>query len=47
MMGPAAAGAVPALEVIATGRARVTSRDVRADERYQRAARHALTLIRA
>ncbi|NUW43089.1 hypothetical protein [Nonomuraea rhodomycinica] len=47
MMGPAAAEAVPALEVIANGRARVTRRDVPADERYQRAARQALALIRA
>ncbi|MGP3964387.1 hypothetical protein ACTWPT_51345 [Nonomuraea sp. 3N208] len=38
MMGAAAAAAVPALETIAHDRARVTDRDVWADERYQQAA---------
>ncbi|MEV4072107.1 hypothetical protein [Nonomuraea fuscirosea] len=41
-MGPVAAAAAPALEVIAHGRARVTDRAVWADERYQRAAQDAL-----
>ncbi|MEV4170472.1 hypothetical protein [Nonomuraea sp. NPDC049709] len=43
--GAAAAAAVPALRTIAYGRARVTNRDVRADERFQHAARRALASI--
>ncbi|MBT2233178.1 hypothetical protein [Nonomuraea sp. NEAU-A123] len=46
MMGPAAAEAVPALESIAYGRARVTDRDAWADERYQHAAQRALASIK-
>ncbi|MEV0146982.1 MULTISPECIES: hypothetical protein [unclassified Nonomuraea] len=45
MMGPAAEPAVPQLELVANGRARVTSWDAWADERYQHAARRALALI--
>ncbi|MDR8410200.1 hypothetical protein MTP10_15820 [Nonomuraea sp. 3-1Str] len=45
LMGPAAEHAAPHLELIANGRARVTSWDVWADERYQHAARRALALI--
>ncbi|MGP3935561.1 hypothetical protein [Nonomuraea sp. KM88] len=45
MMGPVASAAVPALEAIAHGRARVTERAVRADERYQRAAQRALSIV--
>ncbi|MFD1535686.1 hypothetical protein [Nonomuraea guangzhouensis] len=45
MMGRAAVGAVPALETIAYGKARVTDRDVWADEHYQHAAQRALTSI--
>ncbi|MEU1724752.1 hypothetical protein [Nonomuraea sp. NPDC005692] len=44
-IGSAADAAVPALEAIASGRARVTDCDVWADDHYQQAARHALAAI--
>ncbi|YCK34156.1 hypothetical protein ACNF49_08690 [Actinomadura sp. ATCC 39365] len=44
-IGSAADAAVPALEAIASGRARVTDCDVWADDRYQQAARRALAAI--
>ncbi|WP_113699088.1 hypothetical protein [Nonomuraea lactucae] len=47
MMGPVAAEAIAALELIAHGPARVTERDVWADERYQHAALHALAPVEA
>lgn len=45
MIGPAAVEAVPALHLIAHGRGRVTHQNAWADERYQHAARRALTAI--
>ncbi|MGW0202267.1 hypothetical protein [Nonomuraea sp. NPDC003201] len=44
-IGPLASSAVPALESIAHGRARVTERAVWADERYQHAAQRALSFV--
>lgn len=45
MIGPAAAESVPALQLIAHCRGRVTDRDVWADELYQRTAHRALTAL--